>query len=128
MNRNEMKRLSIWYIIFPISTLIIVFPMISELPPLLIPDNFNILQIIIVVPFYLGILALPGYIYAWNGHYDQSGQPGTVKAWIYASLIVGFLACLGGTIAFATVIAIPSIIGSIIFWFLLLRRYWISGK
>jgi hypothetical protein len=115
------KRLSILYILFPLATMIIVLPPISESPPFYYPDHLG--QIAIVIPFYLGLLSAPGYIYAWSGHYKKSALSPNKRRWVILSLVGGVIASLGGLISILTIIAIPSAIGSIICSVLLLVKY-----
>ena len=118
-----MKPLSPWYLLCPAATLALVVPMIMGLPPLAIPSNFNWFQVAIATPFWLGILAAPGYIYAWAGHYDRTALSSIRQRWVGSSLILALVATIGGLISALTVIAIPTELGSIICASLMLRRF-----
>src|SRR3989338_2807187 len=108
---NTNKRLSIWYIIPLILTFILILPPILSLPPFWPKNSINkpgLAQWLMVAPFYLGLLAFPGYYYAWNGHYKGSSISGWKKRWIQGSLIAGVLASLiGGIMSILTVVVAP---------------------
>jgi hypothetical protein len=101
-----------------------VFPMIVYLPPLFWPDNVNIVQFLAVLPFWLGVAATPGYVYAWNGHYSRAGLSTQRQTWVAWSLTTAFVASVTG--AFVSALAIvpfPFAVGSAVCSLLLIRRF-----
>jgi len=122
------KRLSVWYLFPPLLTAFLIWPIIADFPPMKIPSNFNWLQILIVSPFYVGILAAPGYIYAWLGHYDTSGMRQRKRTWIKWSLWSALFASIGGLTTVMAIVPLPSVMGSIASSILLLEKYYKSLK
>ena len=113
----QTKHLSYWYIIPPVLTFILVLPLVSSLPPLATKgiENPNLFQFLIVVPFYFGLAAAPGYFYAWAGQRNAQKVGPTVRMWIRVSLIVAVVSSLaGGILSLATVIVAPFAFGSLI--------------
>lgn len=102
--------LTVICILFPLAAMLVVLPMVFELPPFIRPDNTG--QILFVIPFYLGLVAAPGYIYFILKKPQFLSKPR--KIWVGTSLLIAFLASLGGLISILTVINIPFIIGSVI--------------
>lgn len=121
---DKLSRLPIWYILAPLATIILILPPILDLPPLRHSDNLNVVQIIIVIPFYLGLLAAPGYLYAWSGHHDRKRLNGAIRFWIDISLGGAVLAAFGGLISVFTVIVFPFDIASLAAAVFLICRYW----
>jgi hypothetical protein len=86
---------------FPVAAMLSVLPAILEFPPLKIPQNMNTFQVVVVIPFYLGLLAMPGYLCAlW-------GAPGNGKfpRWIRGSVYLGLVSAVLGTFLGALVVA-----------------------
>ena len=125
MSHEEPQRLraSIWFLILPFLSMLSVWPMIAELPPLRIPSNFNWFQVAIACPWYLGVLAAPGYIYAWSGAYSPAIAPPSHWVWVELSLVAAILASAGGFITVLAVIPFPAVLGSFIGSVILFRRF-----
>jgi len=124
MNTGAMKRLSIWFVIFPLIALATVLPMILYLPPLFWPDNVNTLQFIAAAPFWIGVAAGPGYLYAWNGHYRATLLPPLYRGWVRFSLFAALIASITGTVVRAlAILPVPFAVGSAVCSLLLLRRF-----
>lgn len=117
-------RLSVWYLVPPLATLVLVWPMIWGLPPLQFSPNFNAFQVIIVVPFYLGLAAAPGWLYAWAGHCDRSILSVGLRRWVGGSLWAALLASVGGLTTVLAVVPFPAVLGSLVASLLMLRRYY----
>jgi hypothetical protein len=119
----QVRRLSFWYIVFPLSALIVVWPMVRALPPISWHDNLNTLQSVAALPFWLGVVAAPGYLYAWNGHHAAPLLSPT-RMWVALSLGTSLVASLLGTIMSAlAVVPIPFTVGSAICCLLLIRQF-----
>ena len=116
-------RLSYWYVVAPAVTMLLVWPPVSELPPLRITENFNVFQVLIALPFWVGLAAAPGYLYAWSGQYDRDRASWSVRLWVGASLIAAFAATVGGLISALAVIPLPFDIASIVCAGLMIRRF-----
>lgn len=123
MNEQAGNRLSIWYIVPLALTFILILPPILELPPFLPKGttNPNIGQWLIVLPFYFGLLASPGYLYAWSGFHSRKRIKGWKKRWVELSLILGILCSFGGgLLSILTVIVAP-----FAFWsFIMVTKLW----
>ena len=108
---EEHKRLSIWYLVPLILTFILILPPILSLPPFWPKDSINqpgIFAWLIVLPFYLGLVSAPGYLYAWSGFHSGRKVKGWKKSWIELSLALGILCSfIGGLLSIMTVIVAP---------------------
>ncbi len=123
---TRQQHLSYWYLIPPILTFLLILPPILELPPFLPKGttNPNLVQWLIVLPFYAGLLAAPGYVYAWAGHVDPRSLSTSTRCWVAASLVLVALASLAGTfLSLLTVIVAPFALWSFIMAIKLLRRF-----
>ena len=123
---DNSKHLSYGYLIAPLITLLLVLPPISELPPFL-PEathNPNLFQVLLVVPFYLGLMAAPGYIYAWL----KKGNIGPKRSWQYRwaqiSLFGAIIASMIGAVwSIPTVIIVPFALWSLVVAIKLLQLF-----
>ncbi len=123
---SKPQHLSYWYLIPPLLTLLLILPPILSLPPFLPKGttNPNIVQWLIVLPFYGGVLAAPGYVYAWAGHVDSRPLSTSTRCWVAVSLVLAVLASLAGTfLSLLTVIVAPFAFWSFIMAIKLLRRF-----
>ena len=121
-------RLSVWYLVPPVATLVLVWPMIESLPPVNVPSNLNAVQVVLVVPFYLGLAAAPGWLYAWAGHYNRHALSKLQRRWVGGTLWASVLASVGGLVTILAVIPFPAVLGSLVVSVLLLRRYYSSAQ
>jgi len=122
---SKSKHLSYWYLVPPILTLLLLLPMILELPPFMPEkiENPNLFQMLITLPFYLGLLAAPGYIYVWLGNYNSQKLGSGHRLWVFASLIIAIVASLvGGLLSVFTVIVAPFAFGSLLTSIMLLLK------
>lgn len=57
--------IKILYLAPPLAIMVGLLPLISELPPFLPKGttNFNYFMVVIVIPYYLGLLSWPAYIF-----------------------------------------------------------------
>jgi hypothetical protein len=114
------KRQSIVLVLVPALAMLVVLPQILELPPLMFSENFNILQVLIALPFYLGLLAAPGYLYVWSGCKPHPGS----RAWLLASLWAALIASTAGTIvSLPAIVPVPFAAGSVICSLVILTRF-----
>ena len=113
----------VWYVLCPVLAMLLLLPPILELPPLMFIENFNLFQVVIALPFWIGAAAAPGYLYAWSGAYEPSAAAGTTRAWVGVSLAAALLASFGGLITILVLIPVPFVLGSIIASVLMLRRF-----
>lgn len=112
-----------WYVLSPALAMLLVLPLILELPPVMFTKNFNAVQVLIALPFWIGAAAAPGYLYAWSGAYEPIGASRMTRAWVGASLAAAVLASLGGLISIFAVIPFPFAVASLVASFLMLRRF-----
>jgi hypothetical protein len=119
-------RLSIWYVVFPAVTMLLVWPHVRELPPLLITKNFNLYEVLIALPFWVGLVAAPGYLYAWSGQYVANAARRSVRLWVGASLLAALVASLGGFVSVLAVMPMPFDVGSIVCSALMVWRFVVS--
>ena len=105
------QRLSFWYVIPPLATLVLLLPPVSELPPFWPKGSLNqpgIGSWMAVLPFYVGLCAAPGYLYAWAGNYSRSSLKPWVRNWVEISIVLAILSSLvGGVFSVLTVIVAP---------------------
>jgi len=87
-----MEQLSIWYLVFPFLALVTVLPVVLNLPPVTWPENLNTFQFIIAAPFWLGMVAAPGYVYTWCGHHSRAVLPTRQRLWVCSSLVAALIA------------------------------------
>lgn len=106
--------------------MLLVWPHVCELPPLLTTKNFNLFQVLIALPFWVGLAAAPGYLYAWSGEYVPNAARRSVRLWVGASLLAALVASLGGFISVLAVMPLPFDVGSIICSALMVRRFVVS--
>jgi hypothetical protein len=119
-----MKRhLPIWYVLCPALAMLLVLAPILELPPLMFTENFNAFQVLVALPFWIGVAAAPGYLYAWSGAYEPSVASSMTRAWVVGSLAAALLASLGGLITILVVIPFPFVVASVLASFLMMRRF-----
>ena len=106
-------------------TLVLILPPILDSWPVRRDAlNFNLFQILIVLPFYFGLAAAPGYIYAWAGHYNSWSLGKWVRRWVYLSLVVAVVSSLvGGILSILTVIVAPFAFWSFFMALQLLRQF-----
>ena len=111
------KRLSYWYLVWPTLTAILISPAILEMVPMVSVQhvqNFNIYQVILVAPFYLGLISAPGYIFAWACDTPYQSEWG--RRWVHWSLIAAMVSSFFGFIfTILTVIVAPFALLSLIF-------------
>lgn len=108
-----------WYVLSPALAMLLVLPLILELPPMTFTENFNAVQVLLALPFWIGAAAAPGYVYAWSGAYEPIGASRMTRAWVGASLAGRGLANLGGLISILSFIRFPFVVASL----LMLRRF-----
>jgi len=124
-----MARLSWLYILVPVLAMASVLPPILELPPVRWPRNVNVPQLLIVAPFWLGVAATPGYLYAWSGHHNAARLTTRGQLWVGGSLIASLFAGIAGSlVSIPAVIPVPFALGSSVCSFLLLRRFYRSRR
>ena len=118
------RRLSYWYVAPPLLTFVLILPPIPGLPPFHRADNW--FQVLIVLPFYFGLVAAPGYLYAWRDVNAIQHLGRGKRFWIEISLIIAIAASFAGTLlSILTVIVAPFALWSFIMalkLFMRLRR------
>lgn len=117
------RPLPMWYVLSPALAMLLVLPLILELPPLMFTENFNLVQVLIALPFWIGAAAAPGYLYAWSGAYEPVCASRMARAWVGASLATAVLASLGGLISILLIIPFPFVVASLVASLLMLRRF-----
>ena len=122
------KALSILYLIPPVYALLAIWPIVRELPPFHIADNVNIFQVLIVLPFYFGLLACPGYVYACVGTVDQEQLTHRGRLFVGISLWLALLCSMAGLISILAVTPFPGVVGSIVSCNILLYKFHRSRK
>ncbi len=119
-----LSRLSYWYLIPPVLTFLLVIPVISDFPPFKRVDSPNIFQLMIVLPFYLGLMAAPGYAYAWAEYFNRAGMPEKQQRWVRISLATAVVSSLwGAIISIPAVIPAPFAFWSFVMAMILWRRF-----
>lgn len=108
------RHLPSWYVLSPALAMLLVLPLILELPPMMFTENFNSVQVLIALPFWIGAAAAPGYLHAWSGAYDPIGSSRTARAWVIASLAAAFVASLGGLTSIFAIVPFPFAVASLV--------------
>jgi hypothetical protein len=110
-------------VILPALAMLTVLPPVLDSPPLKIPSNFNAFQVLIVLPFYLGLLAAPGYLHAWSGIPDPHGLSPGRRVWLLSSLVAATVASVSGAaISIPILVPVPFAVASGVCAILLLVR------
>lgn len=121
---ERQRPLSPWYLVPPVLTLVLIWPVVVDLPPLRWPDNLNLFQIVLVLPFYLGLAAAPGWLYVWSGHYDRRRLIRGKRIWAESSLWLALVSSLGGLTTIFAIVPFPAVVASAIACALLLRAFY----
>lgn len=116
--------LSRWYLVPPITTLFLILPIVADMPPLRVPQNLNTIQILVVLPFYVGLAAAPGWVYVWSGHYDRRRLTLGKRIWAAASLWAALIASIGGFTTILAIVPFPAVVASALACALLLKRFY----
>lgn len=106
--------------VFPMIALSTVWPMVKEMPPIMIPLNFNATQVLLVIPFYLALISGPGYLYALFSR-REAITPRWMFGWKKWSLNMAIVASVGGLTSVMAVIPFPFVLGSLLFSIILRR-------
>lgn len=101
-------------ILCPVASILIVMPFIVEMPPLAFPPNANILQVLMVLPWYLGLTAAPGYLYVLLFEPDGNSMSIARRKWVHVSLVCAIVASVGGLSAILFVLPTPFLVGSLV--------------
>lgn len=89
-----------FYILPPLIALLLATPVASMLAPWNWPYvTLDWFMWMILMPFYFGILAAPGYIYAWRTHARSRDVSKGVRLWIRSSLVIALLCSVYGVFA-----------------------------
>ena len=107
--------------LFPIVTLIILFPPIQDYPPLLISGNESWFTIYTAFSYWVGVLSGPGYMY-FLFRRDISPLEGFSKIWVRISLYTAFCASFGGLIFCIFIIPAPFVLGTIVYTFFVIKK------
>ena len=90
-----------FFFIPPLFAVILAIPLsgLLELPPRLLLFDLNKLDFItflIIAPFYLGIIAAPGYIYIFYAQPKAVSVSKLKRYWLRTSMILALLCSIGG--------------------------------
>ncbi len=105
--------------------------MMTGLPPLAIPPNLEILHWVISLPFWLGIISSPGYIYVvFFTHKKKKPIPTIVRRWIIFSLWLGCIASMWGAIISCLIppVALLSFLSALLCIYILFCEKWVEIK
>jgi hypothetical protein len=91
-----MQRQPIVMIALPLIAVVSVLPPVLSMTPLAFSPNFNASQLVLVLPFYIGLIATPGYLYSWSGAASDSGR--AIRLWVYLSLLASAAASIAGAV------------------------------
>ncbi len=118
------QRQSLLFVIFPVATLLVLLPIIRELPPVLITRNFNLTQILLTIPVYFGFIAAPGYLYAWSGFYNEESAGRWPRIWARSSLALAVIVSTAGFfLSILSIFLIPLTLASAVCAILMFRRF-----
>jgi len=114
MNRRGLL-FKVFAILFPVGALVTIWPLVAEMPPIKFTSNFSFYQILMVLPFYLGAIAGPGYLYALTSLKGKQALSRSTNIWIKWSIDIALLASLGGLTTIMALIPFPFVLGSVVF-------------
>jgi len=84
------------YLLPPALVLVVASPML--LSPFINEEPVGLDYVFVAVPLYLGIIAVPGYLYAFSaGHRAQNMRP-RARWWVRVSLMSGLVASVWATV------------------------------
>lgn len=103
MNNSKKIFSFLFYIVPPLASITIASP-IGIIPWDILfrsdaNDDLNLIMLIISLPFNLGILAAPGYIYAWYKRPRATNVSKWPRYWIRFSLVIALICSIGGLLA-----------------------------
>lgn len=99
MMSQEPTKLSVAYLAAPILAVVVALPAIASFPPFRPPAPDAPWWIYLAgVPSLAGIIACPGYVYAWVVHGRRLRPTLPVLVWLHLSLFLAAVASLLGTI------------------------------
>lgn len=92
-----------FFIIPPLSAVILAIPLsgLLEIPPRLLffgSSKHLLATSLIIAPFYLGILAAPGYVYIFYAQPKAVRVSKLKRYWLRTSMALAFLSSLGGIV------------------------------
>lgn len=100
------------YILFPVISLLIASPYVFSISPSLL-ENFSYVVLVSILPFYIGLLASPGYLYFWINENQIMQKGRLIRKWVEFSLWLGLVASALGLQSVPILITIPFVLGSI---------------
>ena len=123
-NTEKIKKFSfkLFCVLCPSITLLLLWPVIKEFPPLLITENLNLIQIYLGASYWVGVFSAPGFLYAIFDN-DLSGSGEWLKRWVGVSLHAAFYASIGGLASIWIVFPGPFAIGTVVCTYLVLEKY-----
>ena len=127
MKIQNTKRLKNWIfnlvcILCPSITFLLLWPAIKELPPFMITQNFNLFQVYLGASAWVGVLSVPGYLYAlFKGNFSGSGK--WLKKWVSVSLHAAFYASFAGLTSIWFIIPGPFAVGTVLCTFFVLQKF-----
>jgi len=98
---------------FPVCALLSVTQVILDMPPFVIAQNVNFFQWILVLPYYLGVVAAPGYLFAVLVDPEGSSMTKARQFWVRASLCAAIIASIGGLSTALAILPLPFVLGCI---------------
>ena len=109
-------------VLCPSILLLLLWPAIKELPPLLITENLNVIQIYLGASYWVGVFTAHGYLYAlFKG--DLSGTGKWLKKWVSISLHAAFYASFAGLTSIWFIIPGPFAVGTVLCTFFVLQKF-----
>ena len=100
-------------ILCPSITLLLIWPIARELPPLLITENLNVIQIYLGASYWAGVFSAPGFLY-FLFREDISGSGKYLKRWVGVSLNAAFYASFAGLTSIWFIFPGPFAVGTVL--------------
>lgn len=110
-------------IICPTLALASVWPMVKELPPIMITANLNIFQVFLVIPWYLGIMCAPGYVYVVFADKNINQLISPYNSLIKMNLVLAVISSIGGLMAILAIQPAPYVLSSLFCSIYVMKKY-----
>ncbi len=112
-----------YHILFPVISLLIASPYVFSISPSLF-EKFSYVVLVSILPFYIGLLASPGYLYFWIFEHQIMQKGRFIRKWVEVSLWLGLIASALGLQSIPILITIPFVLGSTFSCVKLLRLFY----
>ncbi|MEE8260030.1 MAG: hypothetical protein V3R14_03405 [Nitrospinaceae bacterium] len=123
-NMEKIKKLAfnLACILCPSITLLLIWPIARELPPMMITQNLNVIHIYLGASYWVGVFSAPGFLY-FLFREDISGSGKCLKRWVGVSLHAAFYASFAGLTSIWFIFPGPFAVGTLLCTGFVLQKY-----